>query len=390
MRTHPFSNGSSPISNKQNPINIITFRPNPLNLHLILSCFHQFTQQLTRSRVSFCSISHHSMDLPQETDDFIRESIDYSLGLPVSTTTLELKLRSSEETERQLRDQYLYLKSKLNEKDDVIERVRAESALNAQAVKKFVEENQKLAMECANLLNQCNKWEKECSLYDHDREALMDFGNEADNRAKEAETRVRDLEQELTKLSKELMFYKHQSEGQQVGEITKTASTENLLVDTLLSTLINKDDVESTARSFLEANSGVEVCQKMLEIWESLKPSTQKVLALVSTLKILQKEKDHLRNNLTTAEEEVKVLFEENNVLDKENRRLMKSLQKERQLSNSGGKNNSASLKNNKRKSSPRDCSPIENKLDFIESCSPRKALSPLRHNTPESRSHKK
>ncbi|KAF5807780.1 hypothetical protein HanXRQr2_Chr05g0237461 [Helianthus annuus] len=330
------------------------------------------------------------MDLPQETDDFIRESIDYSLGLPVSTSTLELKLRSSEETERQLRDQYLYLKSKLNEKDDVIERVRAESALNAQAVKKFVEENQKLAMECANLLNQCNKWEKECSLYDHDREALMDFGNEADNRAKEAETRVRDLEQELTKLSKELMFYKHQSKGQQVGEITKTASTENLLVDTLLSTLINKDDVESTARSFLEANSGVEVCQKMLEIWESLKPSTQKVLALVSTLKILQKEKDHLRNNLTTAEEEVKVLFEENNILDKENRRLMKSLQKERQLSNSGGKNNSASLKSNKRKSSPRDCSPIENKLDFIESCSPRKALSPLRHNTPESRSHKK
>ncbi|KAJ0807818.1 hypothetical protein HanLR1_Chr00c1047g0788601 [Helianthus annuus] len=63
------------------------------------------------------------MDLPQETDDFIRESIDYSLGLPVSTTTLELKLRSSEETERQLRDQYLYLKSKLNEKDDVIERL---------------------------------------------------------------------------------------------------------------------------------------------------------------------------------------------------------------------------------------------------------------------------
>ncbi|KAI3820255.1 hypothetical protein L1987_07799 [Smallanthus sonchifolius] len=331
------------------------------------------------------------MDLPQETDDYIRESIDYSLGLPVSTNTLELKLRFSEETQRQLRDQYMYLKSKLKEKDETIERVRCESTLNAQAVKKFVEENQKLATECANLLNQCNKWERECSLYDHDREALMDFGNEADNRAKEAEARVHDLEQELTKLSKELMFYKHQSEGKQVGEMAKTVSTENILVDTLLSTLINKDDVASTAHSFLEANSGVEVCQKMLEIWESLKPSSQKVLALVSEVKRLQKEKDHLRNNLTMAEEEVKVLFEENNVFDKENRRLTKLLQKERQLNDSGGKhNNSASLKNNKRKSSPRDCSPNENKLDFIESGSPRQALSPLRHNTPESRLHKK
>ncbi|XP_076902547.1 uncharacterized protein LOC143557331 [Bidens hawaiensis] len=330
------------------------------------------------------------MDLPQETDEFIRESIDHSLGLPVSTRTLELKLRASEDTERELREQYWYLKAKLNEKDELIERVRAESTLNAQAVKKFVEENQKLAIECANLLTQCNKWEKECSLYDHDREVLMDFGNEADNRAKEAETRVHDLEQELTKLSKELMFYKDQSEGKQVGEITKTVSTESYLVDTLLSTFVNKDDVASTARSFLEANKGVEVCQKMLEIWESLKPSTQKVLALASTVKILQNEKNHIRSNLTTAEEEVKVLFEENNILDKESRRLMKLIRNERQLSNSGGKNNSPSLKNNKRKSSPRDCSPIENKLDFIESGSPRQALSPLRHNTPESRLHKK
>ncbi|XP_076904921.1 uncharacterized protein LOC143560521 [Bidens hawaiensis] len=328
------------------------------------------------------------MDLRKETDDFIRESIDYSLGLPVSTRTLELKLLSSEETQRQLRDQHLYLKSKLQEKDEVIKHVRDESSMNAQAVKKFVEENQKLALECSNLLTQCNRWEKECSLYDNDREALMEFGNEADNRAREAEARARDLEQELTKLSEELMFYKQQSEDKLVGEMTKAESTEHFLVDTLLSTLISKDDVASAAHSFLKANSGVEVCQKMLEMWERLKPSTQKVLALASEVKILQKEKDHIRNNLTTAEEEVKVLFEENNLLDKENTRLMKLIQKERHLNNSGGKQNSASLKNNKRKSSPRDCccSPI----DFNESGSPRKALSPLRHNSPESRLHKK
>ena len=64
------------------------------------------------------------MDLPQEIDDYLRESIEYSLGLPVSTRTLELKLQSSEEAQRHLRDQCFYLKSKLMEKDKTIECVR--------------------------------------------------------------------------------------------------------------------------------------------------------------------------------------------------------------------------------------------------------------------------
>lgn len=95
----------------------------------------------------------------------------------------------------------------------------------------------------------------------------------------------------------------------------------------------------------------------------------------------------------------------------------MKRLQKERQVNNdSGGKTSSASLKvkliikknifilkkenwffiwifvqnNNKRKCSPRENSPIEKKIDFIESGSPRQALSPLKQNTPESRLNKK
>ena len=89
--------------------------------------------------------------------------------------------------------------------------------MNAQALKKFVEENQKLAMECSNLLGQCKKWERECSLYDHDREALMDFGNEADERAKEAEIRVHELGEEVRSLSEQLHFYKRRCEMQQVN-----------------------------------------------------------------------------------------------------------------------------------------------------------------------------
>lgn len=92
--------------------------------------------------------------------------------------------------------------------------------MNAVALKKFVEENQKLAMECSNLLAACNKWERECSLYDHDREALMDFANEADERAKEAEIRNRDLEEEKKKLVEELHFHKFRSKGQLVNLIS--------------------------------------------------------------------------------------------------------------------------------------------------------------------------
>lgn len=85
--------------------------------------------------------------------------------------------------------------------------------MNAVALKKFVEENHRLAVECSNLSEACKKWESECLLYDHDREALMDFANEADERAKEAEAKNRDLEEEKSRLVEELHLYKLRSEG---------------------------------------------------------------------------------------------------------------------------------------------------------------------------------
>ena len=64
------------------------------------------------------------MDLPQEIDDYIKGSIDYTLGLPVSARTLYLKLQASEEEQSRLRDRYLILQSKLKEKDRIIDFVR--------------------------------------------------------------------------------------------------------------------------------------------------------------------------------------------------------------------------------------------------------------------------
>ncbi|GMP80371.1 hypothetical protein CsSME_00035491 [Camellia sinensis var. sinensis] len=326
------------------------------------------------------------MDLSQEIDDYIKESIEYSLGLPVSTHTLESKLQASQEARERLRDQNCYLQMRIKEKDDVIERARAESSMNALALKKFVEENQKLAMECSNLLSQCTRWEKECSLYDRDREALMDFANEADERAREAETRVHEMEEELRGVKEEMQFYKHRCEMNLVDSSAEGSATEHLLLVSLITTLVGNNESAPTAHAFLEANSGLDVCHRLLKMWNSLRPSTHKVLALAAEVKTLQKDKEHLRINLARAEEEVKVLFEENKILDKENKRLVRH-HKERCHTGSGEKHtSSASAKGNKRKSSPTMWSPIEGKIDFTDVDSPRKPLSSLQHYSPESR----
>ncbi|XP_074359183.1 uncharacterized protein LOC141698399 isoform X1 [Apium graveolens] len=326
------------------------------------------------------------MDIPPETEFYLRESIDFCVGLPVSTTTLETKLRVSQESHRRMHQQYLHLLSKFNAKDQQIQRIRAESSMNAQAVKKFVEENQKLAMECSNLLCQCKKWERECALYERDRDAVMDFGNEADERAKQAESRVHDLEaelktlsEELRRLSEDLQFYKHQCEITVGDTSLEATAVEGKLVESLLTSLIGKDDIASKSRAFLEANSESEVCQSLLKMRNSLRPSTQNVLALLSEIKSLHSDKEHLRINLNRAEEEVKVLFEENDTLDRENKRLMRKVLKEGQNSDSAGKHTgSGSAKGSKRKSSPKMSSSVMKKIDLSDFDSTRLPLYPL------------
>ena len=116
---------------------------------------------------------------------------------------------------------------------------------------------------------------------------------------------------------------------------------------------------------------------------------------------------------------QVNLLFKENNTLDEENKRLLMLYNKERNLNGSSGKHTrTASAKvrkrrtafsmsfvcicmpfmvvglmlcfiswqSNKRKSSSKMSSPIEKKIDFSEIDSARKPLSPLRCNSPESR----
>ncbi|KAI3871019.1 hypothetical protein MKX03_010865 [Papaver bracteatum] len=382
------------------------------------------------------------MDIPQDLDDYIKESIDYTLGLPVSERTLETKLLASEDARKRLQDQYFVLYSRLKEKDELIERSKFEACMSNQAVKRFVEANQKLALECENLLSQCSKLERECSLYDHDREALMEFGNEADERAKEAEIRVVEVENELKILSEQLDFYKHQCDVRMVNErkateelislrqrvtelerlrslesqvacskcssfktvngnspqqmsddsdsmnVDSSAFRTNLeahLLDSLIVSITDKDEAAANAHAFLEANSGVESCQGLLKIWVCLSPATQNVIALASEIRALQTDKEHLTTNLVRAEEEVKALFEENTILDEENKRLLRQCNRERHHQGSVDKHtSSASTKGKKRRSSPKTCSIIERKIDFDQDL-PRHPLSPIQ-NSPNSR----
>lgn len=45
------------------------------------------------------------------------------------------------------------------------------------------------------------------------------------------------------------------------------ASTGQVLLESLLASIMSKDEVQSKAHGFLEANSNVEVCQILLKMW---------------------------------------------------------------------------------------------------------------------------
>ncbi|CAI8599096.1 unnamed protein product [Vicia faba] len=332
------------------------------------------------------------------------------------------ELRIAQESQSHLREQNLSLLLKLNQKDKLLQRHKSEADMNTRALNKFESENQKLASACQKLLDKGNDLEKEIALYEHDREALMEFGNEADEREQQARSRVLELERNLQLVVDELKNYKHQKDLM-AGSSSTFSVEEKDLLDSLWETLASKDD--DSTHAFLKANLENESCKRLLCMWNCLKPSSHRVLSLVTKIKSLQKDKEHLRINLHKAEEEVKLLFDENSILDKENKRLLKKY-KERNHPSSGEKHTSSqSAKSNKRKSSPRTNSPVEQKernhsnssekhttspsaksskrksprtrsstverkIDFDDIDSARQPLSPLANNSPDCRIHKK
>ncbi|XP_058090453.1 uncharacterized protein LOC131236933 [Magnolia sinica] len=308
------------------------------------------------------------MDISSDLDEPIHDSIQHSAGLLVSSKTLQSKLLISEEVCHRLQDQIFLLQDQLKEKEERIKRSRAEASLSAQALRKYANENHRLAAECGELSRQCTRWGEECLLYDRDREALMEFGNDVDEQAKDAEVRALEAEDESRRLVEEIKYYKHEWEMLMIHEVRVTEelgafkqridelehkrlhlqgcndghlascqcsslkkenqelqlqllssihgneskTVEGHFLESMISSMLAKaditrhvkDEVAAIGRSFLGTEAGVESCQRLLRLWESLKPTTKNILALVAEVGSLRKDKEHLRINLQRAEEE--------------------------------------------------------------------------------------
>ncbi|XP_008804259.2 kinesin-like protein KIF21A [Phoenix dactylifera] len=244
-----------------------------------------------------------------ETDEYIRESIENSLGLAISAKNLRLKLLASEDARHRLQDRIFVLEERLKDTEKRVEQHKAEATMNAHGLRRCIEEKEMAASGYDDLVKQYAKLEKECSLYERDLERVMES---CDELAKENdELRVR-----------------------------------------------------------LQDNSSL--------------------AALAAEVESLKKDKENMRINLHRAEEEVKVLFEENKLLDEENKRLLRLLKRERNHHGSDSKSSAGTSAKGKPKSGQSDSSPMGRVIDFNVADSSRQPLSPLRQNSSDSRMHKK
>ncbi|CAH8382400.1 unnamed protein product [Eruca vesicaria subsp. sativa] len=196
------------------------------------------------------------------------------------------------------------LVSRLKEKDQVIDLVRSEARINAQALKKFVEENQTLRGEYNDLVNQCKDLRRKCLIYHLDLEASMRSRNEAEERARDAESTIQELDQELR-------------------HVSNVINKQECLVDSVLATIVSGDETKF-GRMLLEENIQDQSCLPLLRKWNQLKPSMHKAISLVFMLINIEKEKECLIVKLERAEQELELAREQNREVHKESRNLLR------------------------------------------------------------------
>ncbi|URD94262.1 hypothetical protein MUK42_01332 [Musa troglodytarum] len=138
-------------------------------------------------------IPWQTMDLSPGTEEYIKESIEISLGLPVSVESLSLKLLASEDARRRLQDQIFDLEDRIKESSKRLEQSRAESKMNAQGVRRCVEEKEVIASQYADLVNHCRNLEEECSLYERDLERIMESCDELAKENEELRAQLQDI-----------------------------------------------------------------------------------------------------------------------------------------------------------------------------------------------------
>ena len=98
-----------------------------------------FPHQIADHKFHFYFRVLSRFELLQESDEFVKHSIDHLLGLAIPEDSIQLKIRSLESSSHIFRNQYLFILSKLKQKEQAVKLARTEACLNAQAMKKFVE-----------------------------------------------------------------------------------------------------------------------------------------------------------------------------------------------------------------------------------------------------------
>ncbi|KMZ72126.1 hypothetical protein ZOSMA_16G00930 [Zostera marina] len=195
------------------------------------------------------------MDIPPETDRYIKEMIEHSFDLPVSASTLSLKLLASKDARLRLRNKKNLLEKRLMENATHLDQYKAEATMSAQGLKRCVEEKESVVTRFVELTDQKDKLQKECMLYKKDIERLIESCD----------------------------FFRKENE---------------------------------------ELRTKLNVCNN--------------VIAICYEIESLKKDKEQLRNNLFKAEEEVELIFEENKLLERENKWVHKQVNKEKREGCSG------------------------------------------------------
>ncbi|XP_038988093.1 uncharacterized protein LOC113463167 [Phoenix dactylifera] len=126
-----------------------------------------------------------------ETDEYIRESIENSLGLPISDKNLRLKVLASEDARRRLQDQIFILEERLKEAEKRVEQYKAKATMNAQGLRRCIEEKEMVASGYADLVNHYAKLE-ECSLYEQDLGRATESCDELAKENDELQSRLQD------------------------------------------------------------------------------------------------------------------------------------------------------------------------------------------------------
>ncbi|RRT74345.1 hypothetical protein B296_00020598 [Ensete ventricosum] len=165
------------------------------------------------------------MDLSPGTEEYIKESIEISLGLPVSVESLSLKLLATEDARRRLQDQIFVLEDRLKESSKRLEQSRAESNMNAQGVRRCVEEKEVIASQYADLVNHCRKLEEECSLYERDLERIMETCDELAKENEEMRAQLQDISSVRTEQGTSCSARRSSPKGMVVSE---TSSGKNV------------------------------------------------------------------------------------------------------------------------------------------------------------------